>query len=87
MAKVGLTRSMALLPSARLLATTAIVAGTGALGASLGGMASVDRRLAAAVAPPPALQLERIAYAPGTAGGSYDCPEPAPAPRTAPSEL
>lgn len=73
---------MRTLPPARIIATAAALAGTGLLGASLGGMASVDRELAAAVPAPSVGTFERVAYDPGaasarTAGTWDDCERPA----------
>lgn len=61
------------LPLAGTLAATAAVAGTALLGASLGGMAHVDRELAvAATAPATVVQFDRVAYAPDV-GARQDC--------------
>lgn len=70
----------------RTLAATAVVAGATLLGASLGGMASVDRELAAAVAPAPSTQFDRVAYAPG-ARDRMACREAAGAGRSDPHDV
>lgn len=74
MAKRGFTRGMRSLPLAGTLAATAAVAGTAFLGASLDGMAHVDRELKAATAPAPVARFDRVVYVPAAGGG--DCPRP-----------
>jgi hypothetical protein len=49
------------LTPARTLATTSVVTGATLLGWSLGGMAGVDRDLAAAT-PAPAVQVDRVVF-------------------------
>ncbi len=63
---------------ARTLAATAAAAGAVLLGASVGGMASVDRQLSAATAPAPAATdggSLQVVYEVDTARSAGDCPE------------
>jgi hypothetical protein len=62
---------MSFFPKARTLAAVAAAAGAVLVGASVGGMTSVDRELQAATAPAPVSQAYRVSYE--TRGS--DCPD------------